>query len=330
MLALAAPDKFRGSLGAAEVARALAAGARRAGWECVELPLADGGEGTLDALGGANRSTEVSGPLGELVEAAWRLDGGVAIVEAARASGLALAGGAARNDPVAASTRGTGETIAAALDAGASTVIVGVGGSATTDGGLGAVESLRDRAPFAARVLVACDVQTPFLDAARVFAPQKGATPEVVNTLSTRLADLALRYNVEFGVDVTRLPGAGAAGGLAGGLAALGAELVPGFELVAERVGLDGFLDEAELVLTGEGRLDATSFEGKVVGSLLDRCERLGLDTLVVAGEIDLADRRSTSMLSLVERYGPERAWAEPAACIADVVGEALGWPGRT
>jgi glycerate kinase len=326
MRALAAPDKFRGSLEAGAVAHALAEGARRAGWECAELPLADGGEGTLEALGGENRSTRVSGPLGEPVDAGWRLEAGVAVIEAARASGLALVGGAAGNDPVAASTRGTGETIAAALEAGASTVIVGVGGSATTDGGLGAVEALRDRAPFGARVLVACDVQTPFLDAARVFAPQKGATPKLVEELSTRLADLAVRYNVEFRLDVTRLAGGGAAGGLAGGLAALGAELVPGFDLVADRLGLDRFLDDVDLVLTGEGRLDATSFQGKVVGSLLERARARGLRSLVIAGEIDLAER-SGSQVSLSERYDPERSWTDPAACLADAVAEALGAP---
>jgi glycerate kinase len=127
---LAAPDKFRGTLSAVEAARAMAAGAAAAGWDAAELPLADGGEGTLDALGGANRTTVVSGPLGEAVEAGWRLDDGVAVVEMARASGLDLAGGRESNDPLDATTRGTGQLIAAALDGGASRVLVGVGGSA--------------------------------------------------------------------------------------------------------------------------------------------------------------------------------------------------------
>jgi glycerate 2-kinase len=328
MRALAAPDKFRGSLSAREVAAALASGARGAGWACTELPLADGGEGTLDALGGANRSVVVAGPLGEPVEAAWRLDGSLAVVEAARASGLALVGDAASNDPLSASTRGTGETIAAALDEGAATVIVGVGGSATTDGGLGAVDVLRSRLPLATRILVACDVQTPFLEAARVFAPQKGATPDDIVTLSMRLEELAARYQAELGVDVTGLPGGGAAGGLAGGLAALGAELVPGFELVAEHAGLDPLLDRVDLVLTGEGRLDPTSFRGKVVGSLLERCAARSLPAIVIAGEIDPAARLPSST-SLVERYGRRRAWADPAACIAAAVAEALGPPER-
>ena len=248
------------------MARALAEGARRAGWECRELPLADGGEGTLEVLGGANRSSTVTGPLGTPVEAGWRLEGGDAVVEMARASGLALV---EHNDPVRATTLGTGQLIAAALAAGAERIVVAVGGSATTDGGLGAVEALGWK-PFRVQVEVACDVRTPFLEAARVFGPQKGADPGQVEALSKRLADLAARYRDELGVDVTALPGAGAAGGLAGGLAALGAQLRPGFQLVAERAGLVEALGDVDLVLTGEGRLDATSFAGKVVGGVLE------------------------------------------------------------
>jgi glycerate 2-kinase len=318
MLALAAPDKFRGSLSAAEAARAMGEGARRAGWQCRELPLADGGEGTLDALGGANRASVVSGPLGDPVEAGWRLEAGVAVIEMARASGLALIGGAAGNDAVRASTRGTGELIAAALEAGAERVIVAVGGSATTDGGLGAVEVLRE--PFRVPVQVACDVQTLFLDAAAVFAPQKGASPGQVEALSERLAEAAVRYRAEYGVDVCALPGSGAAGGLAGGLAALGAELVPGLALVAEEVGLSRALDGVALVITGEGKLDATSFDGKVVGGVL----ALGLRSLVVAGAIEPGTECPAPAISLVERFGIERAWADPQGCIADAVEAAL------
>ncbi len=322
MLALAAPDKFRGSLTGPEAARALAEGARRGGWECRELPLADGGEGTLDALGGANRLTLVTGPLGATVEAAWQLDGGRAVIEAALASGLALAGGAEGNDPVAATTRGTGELIAAALEDGATELIVGLGGSASTDGGLGAVEALGWR-PFEARVRVACDVRTPFLDAAAVFAPQKGAGPEQVLALASRLRKLALRYSDELGIDVTTIHGSGAAGGLAGGLAALGAELVPGFELVAAELQLERALERVELVVTGEGRLDETSFDGKVVGGVLDAAARRGIPTLVVAGEIVPGTARGPSV-SLLERFGRSRAFAEPGECIAEALAEAL------
>jgi glycerate 2-kinase len=322
MLVLAAPDKFRGTLSGPEVAQAIAEGARRAGWECRMLPLADGGEGTLDALGGANRTSFVAGPLGWPVEAAWRLDADTAVIETAVASGLSLAGGANGNDPVAASTRGTGELIAAALEAGATEVIVGVGGSATTDGGLGALEALGWQ-PFETRVRVACDVRTPFLDAASVFAPQKGASPEQVHALAERLQELALRYSDELGIDVTTIRGAGAAGGLAGGLAALGAELVPGFGLVAAELQLELALDGVDLVVTGEGRLDQTSFDGKVVGGVLEAAARRGVPALVVAGEI-VAGAVLVPAISLSERFGLPRSLAEPAACIAEALADAI------
>jgi glycerate kinase len=322
MAALAAPDKFRGSLRASAAALALCKGAGRAGRECRSLPLADGGEGTLDALGGPNRSTVVHGPDGARIEAEWRLEDGLAVVESAVASGLALAGGAERNDPVRASTRGTGELIGAALEAGAERVLVGVGGSACTDGGLGALEALGWE-PFAVPVEVACDVRITFLDAAPLFGPQKGASPVQVAELARRLAFLADRYRRELGVDVEALPSSGAAGGLAGGLAALGAKLVPGFELVASATGLEEALADSDLVLTGEGKLDATSFEGKVVGSLLARCADMGLPALVVAGEVE-AQPPGVNAVSLVERFGRKRAWSDTAACIADAVAESL------
>ncbi len=323
MRALAAPDKFRGSLVGEEVAAALAAGARAAGWECRELPLADGGEGTLAVLGGANRVTVVTGPLGFEVEAGWRLAGGVAVVEAARASGLSLAGGAEANDPARATSRGTGELIAAAIAAGANEVVVGIGGSASTDGGFGAIEALGGkRLPI--RVRIACDVRTPFLDAAAVFSPQKGAGPDEVAELTARLRELAVRYRAEFGIDVTTLPGAGAAGGLAGGLAALGAELVPGFELVAGEAGLERELLETDLVLTGEGKLDATSFDGKTVGGVLAAAAARGIPALVVAGEIAPGTHSPVPAVSLIGRFGRKRAFGEPAACIAEAVAEAI------
>ena len=319
---LAAPDKFRGSLTASEAARALAKGA---GQPCRELPLADGGEGTLEVLGGANRATCVTGPLGEPVESGWRLDGGTAVIEAARASGLLLAGGAAANDPLNATTRGTGELIAAALAGGAREVIVAVGGSATTDGGRGAVEALGGE-PFRVPVRVACDVQTLFVDAATLFAPQKGATPEQVELLSRRLAELAARY----GAGVSSLPGSGAAGGLAGGLASLGAELVPGFALVAAHTGLEPALDDVELVLTGEGRLDSTSFDGKVVGGVLDACARRGIPAIVIAGAVEPGLTVPAPTYSLVERFGQERAYAEAEACLTELAAEATGRPTRS
>ena len=325
MVVLCAPDKFRGTLTAAEAARALADGARGAGRRARELPLADGGEGTLDALGGATRTAVVTGPLGDAIEAGWRLADGVAVIEAARASGLALV---ERNDPIRASTRGTGELIAAALAAGAERVVVAVGGSATTDGGVGAVEVLGE--PFRIPVIVACDVRAQFLDAAREFGPQKGASPDDVRLLSERLEALAARYRDELGVDVSGLEGGGAAGGLAGGLAALGATLAPGFELVAAEVGLDGALDEADLVLTGEGRFDSTSFAGKVVGGVLARCEARGIPALVVAGQIPDGTAAAVPAISLVERFGRKRAYLETAACVREAAAEATDRPAAT
>jgi len=311
MRLLAAPDKFRGTLTAREAAAAIAAGAERAGWTAVERPLADGGEGTLDVLGGGNRRTLVSGPLGEPVEAAWRLEeDGTALIEAAQACGLTLAGGPERNDPLRATSRGVGELIAAAVAEGATRIVVTVGGVASTDGGVGATEAVPH--PLHVPLEVACDVEARFLDAAGVFAPQKGATPEQVRLLRERLEKLV----------VPDLPGSGAAGGLAGGLAAIGARLLPGFDLVAGRVGLDEQLAEADLVVTGEGLVDATSFTGKVVGRVLDRAQAAGIEALVVAG--DVASGSRIDALSLVARYGPERALAEPAECLMELVETAL------
>jgi glycerate kinase len=311
MHVLAAPDKFRGTLTAREAAAAIAAGATGAGWTAAELPLADGGEGTLAVLGGGNRRTTVTGPLDEPVDAEWRLEeDGTAIVEAALACGLSLAGGPERNDPLRATSRGVGELVAAAIAEGAKRVVVAVGGVASTDGGVGAVEALP--APLPVPLDVACDVEARLLEAADVFAPQKGATPEQVLILRDRLVRLGL----------PDLPGSGAAGGLAGGLAAVGGRLVPGFDLVAERVGFDERLARADLVVTAEGRIDATSFTGKVVGRVLDRAAAAGTETLVVAG--DVAPDSPSSALSLVERYGPEAAFAEPAKCLTELVGIAL------
>ena len=315
MRVLAAPDKFRGTLTASEAAAAIAAGAARAGWEATRLPLADGGEGTLDVLGGGNRSTVVTGPLGAPVEAAWRLDHGVALIEAAQACGLSLAGGAEGNDPLQATSRGVGELIAAAVAAGAERVVVTVGGVASTDGGDGAVEALGS---LPVPLEVAYDVDARWLDAADVFAPQKGATPEQVAFLRDRLAAL----------DVPDVPGAGAAGGLAGGLAALGATLVSGFDFVAGRLNLDLRLAEADLVVTGEGLVDATSLTGKVVGGVLARAARAGVETLVIAG--DVVTNSPLDAVSLVALWGPERALAEPSACLAEAVEKELTGRQRT
>jgi glycerate kinase len=316
---LAAPDKFRGSLNASEVAQAMAAGARAAGWAAHELPLSDGGEGTLSSLGGPNRFNLVTGPLGQPTNAGWRLDGERAVVEMALASGLLLAGGRSGNDPLRATTRGTGELIAAAIAAGAREIIVGVGGSATTDGGVGAVEALGGMS-FSERgviVRVACDVRTRFLDAAPVFAPQKGADEAQVSALSERLERVADEYASRYGIDVRPLPSGGAAGGLGGGLAALGAELVPGFDLVASATGLDVALGDADAVATGEGRLDETSLDGKTVGGVVERAASFALPVLVIAGSTAVQMEAPVTTVSLVETFGEELAWSGTAALIA-------------
>jgi hypothetical protein len=213
-----APDKFRGTATAAEVAAAVGRAVEAAGGTCDRVPVADGGEGTLDVLGGANRTTVVSGPLGDEVSAGWRYGGRTAIVEMARASGLELVGGPEANDAMAASTYGTGELIGAAIDAGCRRIIVGVGGSATVDGGLGALRALEPLSRLrAVELVVACDVRTRFVDAARTFAPQKGASPAQVELLHRRLARLVQVYERTYGIDVSGLDGGGAAGGLPGG-----------------------------------------------------------------------------------------------------------------
>jgi len=311
--ALVCPDKFKGTLSAPAAAAAMARGLRAAGFDDVrELPLADGGEGTLDALlaarGGSRRRATVTGPLGDPVDAEWgMLPGGTAVVEVARASGLGLV---RRNDPLRASTRGTGELIAVALRGGARSVLVAAGGSATTDGGLGALDAL-GWSFGSVPVVVACDVSTRFLDAARVFAPQKGASDAQVQLLTRRLARLAEEYQARTGVDVTGLDGAGAAGGLAGGLAALGATLEPGFDVVAGAAGLDDLLDDADLVVTGEGRVDATSFAGKVVGGVVEWAADAGVPACgVIAGQVTDEAREELGLHSGVEVLSlRDRVW---------------------
>lgn len=319
----AAVDKFKGTATAHDVARAIGHACWELGIDCDEIPLADGGEGTLDILGGANRTSTVTGPLGEPVQAAWRFHQGTAVIEMARASGLSLIGGPDANDPVQASTIGTGELIDHALDLGASRIIVCLGGSATTDGGLGALDAIRSPARLkAVEFLVACDVTTAFTDAARVFGPQKGATPAQVRLLTNRLEQLAQRYLETYGVDVTTIEGAGAAGGLAGALAALGAQLIPGFDMVADEVNLDDRLMAADLVITGEGRFDATSVEGKVVGGVIDLARSYGRPVAGIFGSVDLDDvldadvDRPDPCVSISDLYGMDRALHEPLWCI--------------
>jgi len=327
---VACPDKFKGTLSADEVARAIGHACWELDIECVEVPMADGGDGLLDALGGANRTSLVTGPLGDPVRADWRLSKGTAVIEMARASGLTLAGGADANDPLDASTTGTGELIDHALDAGARRIIVGLGGSATTDGGFGAIRAITAISRLKqVELLVACDVTTRFSDAARVFAPQKGATPAQVELLSRRLDRMVQLFDEEYGVEVTSIEGGGAAGGLGGALAALGGTLLPGFELVADEVDLYDHLGDADLLITGEGHLDDTSFDGKVVGGIVSIAREHELPVLAVVGDAETttvrAHARDLDVVSLIDEFGEDAAFAEPKRCIEQAIAARLG-----
>ena len=309
MRVLAALDKFRGTATAQEACAAVGHACWELGIDCDEAPLADGGEGTLDVLGGPNRVSTVTGPLGDMVQAEWRLNRDVAVIEMARASGLLVAGGRERNDPIAASTTGTGELIDQALDAGAKKIIVCLGGSATTDGGYGAVRAIHAPARLkAVEFIVACDVTTSFVDAARIFAPQKGASPRQVELLTGRLERVQQIYAEQYGVDVGRIMGAGAAGGLAGGLAALGASLVPGFDVVAEEIDLEARIEACDFVITGEGFLDAQSFEGKVVGSMYELASMKEKHLAAIVGDADETLTPPFEVANLTTMFGNDEA----------------------
>jgi glycerate kinase len=301
---LVAPDSFKGTITAPDVAAAVARGLRAAGRDAEELPVADGGEGTMDvlvrALGGEVRTITASDPLGRPVEAAFALlpDGHTAVVETARASGLGLVAEDER-DAWAASTRGTGELIAAAVEAGADTVLVTVGGSATTDGGAGALEAL-DEAGVRAQIDVLCDVRTPFELAPSVFGPQKGADPKLVKKLEKRLDKLA----GSFERDPRGEPMTGAAGGLSGGLwAARRAKLVPGAAYVLDAIGFDARMRAAGFVVTGEGGLDMQTLQGKIAGEVATRCRQAGVACHAVVGRSDLEpfQERILDLASVIE-----------------------------
>ncbi len=303
----------------------MAEAARDLGWEPDPAPVSDGGEGFCSVLGGRPRPVTVHGPLGELVESAWfELDGGAtAAVEMAMASGLALAGGEEANDPMRAGTAGVGELIAAAVKAGVRRVLVGMGGSASTDGGWDCLEVLEPHSRLSGvRIEVACDVRTRFIDAAAVFSPQKGATPAQVEMLTRRLERLAQLYLQRYGVDVTGMEGSGAAGGLAGGLAAIGATLTSGFDIVADRIDLADRIEGADLVITGEGLLDEQSFEGKSVGGVVELAGELGVPVLVVAGDVE--GEHAVEYRTLVAEVGEDQAWADPLGALRKVTSEML------
>jgi glycerate 2-kinase len=327
---LVAPDSFKGTFRAAEVAGAIGRGLERAGLMPPDLcPLADGGEGTMEALllalGGETVGAEVHDPLGRPRRAAFGLveDGGTAVLEMAAASGLALTDEGER-DAWAASTYGTGELICAAVDAGAQVVLVGVGGSATTDGGAGALEAIEEHGGLGgARIVVLCDVRTPFERAPAVFGPQKGADPAMVARLEGRLRELAARLPR----DPRGVPMTGAAGGLSGGLwAAHGAALEPGAPWILDALAFDARMRAARAVVTGEGKLDEQTLEGKLVGEIGTRTRQAGVPLHAIVGTdaldafgkriIDLQVVQAATDLAAIEAAGETlgRALADGSA----------------
>jgi len=314
--ALVCADKFKGTFTSSEVCAAIGAGLRAAGWDAVELPGADGGEGTAAALlvaaGGRWVEAGVTDALGRPVDARFALlADGTAAVDAAEAIGLWRLDDA-ELDPLAASSRGAGELVAAAL-ASAPTVIVGSGGTASVDGGAGALAALPEAAR--GRLRVACDVRTPWEDAAAVFGPQKGADEDAVAVLAERLARLASSLPR----DPIGIIGTGCGGGLSGALwAALDAELVPGAELVLDAFGFDSRLREAALVITGEGRLDEQTAEGKLVAAVAARARRAGVPCVAIVGEDALGGRGARDLgLERVLEATHEQGLGEAARALA-------------
>lgn len=326
MKIVVAPDKYKGSMTALQVAQALETGLLRVlpQAEITKVPMADGGEGTVqslvDATGGHIKEVEVTGPLGEKRRAHFGIlgDGRTAVIEMAAASGLALVPNAQRN-PLITTTRGTGDLIRAALDVGCRRLIIGIGGSATNDGGTGMAQalgiSLLDRAGQELRpggealldlaaidisgldpriseteIVVACDVNNPLIGpngAAAVYGLQKGATPEMVVRLDQALANFAQVVERDLGVATQDLPGAGAAGGLGAGLVAfLGATLRPGVEIVLDVTDFRSQLEGADLVITGEGAMDRQTAFGKTPAGVARAAKEKGLPVIAVVGTI--------------------------------------------
>jgi glycerate kinase len=322
---IVAPDSFKGTLAAGEVAEAIGRGLREGGIRRpVLVPIADGGEGTLDVLGDAigaePRVAGVHDPLGREIEAAYAVsaDGRTAVVEAARAAGLGLVG-AGERDAWTASSAGVGELIRAAVEAGAWEILVGLGGSATTDGGAGAIRAIAGGGGLGrARLVLLCDVTTPFELAAEVFAPQKGADPETVRRLAGRLE----RQAGELPRDPRGVAMTGAAGGLAGGLwARFGARLVPGAAYVLDRVGFDDLLVGAAAVITGEGRLDTQTAAGKAAHVVVSRAAAAGVPAHAVVGQSALAPADWRRMgLSSVREAGTPAALVRAGLALGGIV----------
>ncbi|WP_163859187.1 glycerate kinase [Paenibacillus elgii] len=360
-----APDSFKGSLSALQLCGAVSSGIRSVVPDAniVELPVADGGEGTVDSLvhacGGIRVEVQVRGPLGEPVTAVYGiLKDGTAVVEMAQASGLPLVSEARRN-PFAASSYGTGELIRAALDRGCRQFLIGLGGSATNDGGVGMLEALGVRwygadgvplpsgggalaglAGFDAsgmdprlaecRFTAATDVRNPLCGpegASAVFGPQKGATPDMTQALDRALRQWADVIRRQTGVDVLTLPGGGAAGGMGAGLHAfLGAQLRSGIDIVLEKAKFEAQLRDADLVITGEGRLDRQTLSGKAIAGICRKARDAGVPVVALCGSLELPAEQLdelglTAAFSIVrkpcdlqEAVGCAAEWASGAA----------------
>ena len=343
MKVVIAPQTFKGSISALEVAGAMSEGVRRiiGEAETVLVPVADGGDGTLETLveasAGKVNTSEVTGPLGGTVTASWGAmgDGNTSVIEMARTSGLALVPTEKRN-PLLATTYGLGEVIARALDAGFRSYIIGIGGSATNDGGAGMAQALGVRLldaeggdlPFGgaalarlhridmsgldsrigqSRLSVACDVNNPLTGpegASAVYGPQKGATPDMVAQLDAALAHMSDVAKRDIGADINDVPGAGAAGGLGGGLIAfLNGSLRPGVDIVLDAVGLDKHLESADLVITGEGCLDYQTVYDKAPIGVARRAKARGIPVSAISGS--LGERHTE-----VHRHGIDAASA--------------------
>jgi glycerate 2-kinase len=360
---LVAPDKFKGTLTAMQAAEAIARGWNRAipSAEVERVPMADGGDGTLDALvtalGGERHRGRVTGPLGDPVEAEFGLvdgpDGRLAVVEMARASGLTLIG-EQRRDPKRTTTRGTGELILAACRRGARRVLVCIGGSATNDAGAGMAQALGirlldergddlrpggaalldlaridvtglDPAAAAADFVVATDVDNPLVGpngASVVYGPQKGASPEDVALLDRALGHFAAVVYRDLGVDVRDVPGAGAAGGLGAGMVALlGARLRPGVDVVMEALHLPARMRRADLAVTGEGTFDQQSLHGKVPAGVLRVAEETRVPAVVLCGRAELRPPK-VAVFSLADRFGPEAAMERAGSLLEELAAQ--------
>ena len=308
-------DSYKGCLSSSDVANAAAHGVAEVYPDCevIKLAVADGGEGTVEALvdtlGGHLEWAEVSDPLGRPVKAAYGVAGDLAIIESAAACGLTLLTKEERN-PLVTSTKGLGELIMAAIDKGCRKFLIGLGGSATNDGGMGMIraEGFREKTK-GMKFTVACDVDTPYIGehgASRVFGPQKGASEQDVEILEERLGGYALTILKETGVDVRDMAGAGAAGGLGGAFRAyLGAELKRGVDLVLDQIDFDSKIRGADLVITGEGCSDYQTLKGKTASGVLERAKRQGIPVALVSGAVRDEQMLRDGGFGIIEAVSP-------------------------